>query len=379
MDQVFCVSKIYDAATSESQWEETMDVIAAYTGAKAGVAFSTNVHIGGDRHSLRGSRVWRDVGPERMAEIGEKFRQFDQQDFEKIADNSRLEVLHDADQWGVESLQQRPDIVYYGEHFGLGRRLASRLSDHPGWIEALTLQFDRSFEIVPMSSRQLMGGIVQHVSKVIELNRSFAVLEQRYKAVLMALDNVHIGICIAQGNGEILVANQEAERILEDRDALWLSLDKKLTFRDPEQSTQLQLAISLAVGTTGGSGSQVETLMDAERASGKRSVLIEVTPLSDGLQEIGNNFHGALIYLIDPENPAPIKIERLALACGLSEAEAAVCERLAHGWKNSDIAEDRNVSIDTIKTQVAQVFNKAGVSNRSELIRLILKSSPPVS
>jgi len=274
-----------------------MDVIAAYTGAKAGVAFSTNVHIGGDRHSLRGSRVWRDVGPERMAEIGEKFRQFDQQDFEKIADNSRLEVLHDADQWGVESLQQRPDIVYYGEHFGLGRRLASRLSDHPGWIEALTLQFDRSFEIVPMSSRQLMGGIVQ-----------------------------------------------------------------QLTFRDPEQSTQLQLAISLAVGTTGGSGSQVETLMDAERASGKRSVLIEVTPLSDGLQEIGNNFHGALIYLIDPENP---------LACGLSEAEAAVCERLAHGWKNSDIAEDRNVSIDTIKTQVAQVFNKAGVSNRSELIRLI--------
>lgn len=49
-----------------------------------------------------------------------------------------------------------------------------------------------------------MSGIVQHVAKVVELNRSFALLEQRYHAVLMALDNVHIGVCIAQRNGEIL-------------------------------------------------------------------------------------------------------------------------------------------------------------------------------
>ena len=118
--------------------------------------------------------------------------------------------------------------------------------------------------------------------------------------------------------------------------------------------------------------------MHAERASGKRAVLIEVAPLSDGLREIQLGFQGALIYLIDPENPVPIIIERLAVSCGLSEAESAVCERVAHGWKNSDIAEDRNVSLDTIKSQIASVFSKAKVSNRSELIRLILKTSPPV-
>lgn len=120
--------------------------------------------------------------------------------------------------------------------------------------------------------------------------------------------------------------------------SLELSSAKKLTFSEREQTAELQQAIDLAVGTIKGEASHVESLTHVERASGKRAVLIEVVPLSDVLREIQSNFQEALIYLIDPENPAPIKIERLALACWLSEAESAVCERVAYGWKNGDIA-----------------------------------------
>lgn len=378
MDQGFCISKIYDAATSDVQWEETMDVITSYAGAKAGIVFSTNMHLGGDWHSLKGSHLWREAPPEKMQYIAENFRQYEQEAFEEISQYDKNTVHHDADVWGKDTLNQRADITYYRNNFGLSRRLASRLSDHPNWMESLALQYDQKHELVPASSQQAMSGIVQHVSKVVELNRSFALLEQRYQAVLMALDNIHIGVCIAQRNGEIIISNQEADRILDAKDALWLSPAKKLSFREPQQSLKLQQAIELAVGASIGEGTQVETLMHAERPSAQRDVLIEVAPISDGLREIQNNFQGALIYLIDPENPAPIKIERLAISCGLSGAESAVCERVAHGWKNSDIAEDRNVSLDTIKTQVAHVLSKTGVANRSELIRLILKSSPPI-
>ena len=378
MDQRFCVSKIYDAVTSESQWEETMDVITSYAGAKAGIVFSTNMHLGGDWYSLKGSQLWREAPPEKMQHIAVNFLQYEQEAFERISQFEKNAVHHDADQWSLDVLNQRADIVYYRENFGLSRRLASRLSDHPNWMESLALQYDQKHALVPIASQQAMSGIVQHVSKVVELNRSFALLEQRYHAVLMALDNIHIGICIAQRNGEIIISNNEADRILDAKDALWLSAGKRLTFKEHEQSLELQQAIELAVGASVGQSSQVEKFMHAERASGQRDILIEVAPIADGLQEIQSNFQGALVYLIDPENPAPIKIERLALSCGLSEAESAVCERVAHGWKNSDIAEDRCVSLDTIKTQVAHVLAKTGVKNRSELIRLILKSSPPV-
>lgn len=378
MDQGFCISKIYDAATSDVQWEETMDVITDYAGAKSGIVISTDIHLGGNWHSLKGSQLWRETPPEKMQHIAENFRQYEQDAFQRISIFDKNTVHHDADIWGLDTLNQRPDIVYYRDNFGFSRRLASRLSDHPNWMESLALQYDQKHELVPVTSQQAMSGIVQHVSKVVELNRTFALLEQRHQAVLMALDNIHIGVCIVQRNGEVIISNKEAERILDAKDGLWLSPANKLTFKEREQSLKLQQAIELAVGTSVGQGSQVEMLMHAERASAQRDVLIEVTPITDGLREIQSNFQGALVYLIDPENPTPIKIERLALSCGLSKAESAVCERVAHGWKNSDIAEDRNVSLDTIKTQVAHVLSKTGVKNRSELIRLILKSSPPV-
>lgn len=378
MDRGFCISKIYDAVTSVSQWDETMDVIAQYTGAKGSAAISTDIHLGGDRHMLRLSQLWRNTTPDQMRHFNTTFKEYEQEAFSVIAQKNRLEILHDGDQWDLEELRQRPDMVYYRENFGTNRRLAAKLSDHPGWIETLTLQFDHQYNVVPDASRASMSNIVQHVAKVIELNRTFSLLEQRYQAVLMALDKVHIGICVAQRDGEIIIHNQEAHRILDARDGLSLSAAKRLAFNEREQSAELQLAIDLAAGTTRGEVEHVESLLYAERTSAMRAILIEVTPLTDGLTEIDLGFQGALIYIIDPENPAPLKVARLALACALSEAEAAVCERVAHGWKNADIAEDRNVSIDTIKTQIAHIFSKTGVSTRSELIRLILKSSPPI-
>jgi len=378
MDQGFCISKIYDAATSGAQWEETMDVISFYAGASAGIVISTNMHLGGDWHSLNGSQVWRNAPPEKMQHIATKFFKYEQEAFERISRYKRNTVHHDASEWGVDVLDQREDIKYYRENFGVSRRLASRLSDHPNWMESLVFQYDEKYKLVPESSQQAMSGIVQHVSKVVELNRTFALLEQRHQAVLAALDNIHIGVCIVQRNGEVIISNKEAERLLDAKDGLWLSPLKTIAFKEREQSARLQQAIELASDTTVGKGDQVEMLMHAKKDSALRDVLIEVTPIADGLREIQSNFQGALVYLIDPDNPAPIKIARLALSCGLSEAESAVCERVAHGWKNSDIAEDRNVSLDTIKTQVAHVLSKTGVKNRSELIRLILKSSPPV-
>lgn len=378
MKQGYCISKIYDAATSESQWDETMDVVAQYTGAKGCILLSTNVEAGGKWELSRPSKLWRQVPIEERNFIAKEFVKYDLEAWKLISQLDKHAIYHDGDNYEAESLDTRPDFVFYRENYGFNRRLGSRLTDHPSWMESITLQFEQTTHLVPQESQRALAGIVQHLAKVTELNRSFAVLEQRYQAVLMALDHIHIGVCIAQTNGEIILSNKEADRILDDKDSLWMSAEKKLTFREREKNAELQQAIVHAVGATGGEGSQVELLMHAERASGKRAVLIEVAPLSDGLREIQLGFQGALIYLIDPENPVPIKIERLALACGLSEAESAVCERVAHGWKNGDIAEDRNVSLDTIKTQIAHVFSKTGVSNRSELIRLILKSSPPV-
>jgi DNA-binding CsgD family transcriptional regulator len=53
----------------------------------------------------------------------------------------------------------------------------------------------------------------------------------------------------------------------------------------------------------------------------------------------------------------------------LSRAEAAVAEQLCEGKTLAQIATLRGVSVNTVKTQVRQVFRKLNVDSRVALVR----------
>lgn len=379
MDRGLCSSKIYDAATSESLWDDAMDTVAEFTGAKAGVLFTHGFNITNEWKRHKASTLWRSTSDTQRAYIGSEFGEYDACARERILESQKLVIHHEGSNGDIDLLNQRPDMVYFREHFGIARRLATKLSDHPGWNELLILQFDKKHRSVPQHCKDALAGIAHHIAKAAELSRSFAYLEDRYQAALSALDHVLVGVCIAMPNGEIILANHEARQLFDAHDAVWLSPEKILTSHQHQTALEIKAAVSAAVGAAVGDSPRTETLLSIERSSDLRPVLVEVTPITDSLGELHSNFKGALIYLIDPENPAPLKIERLATQCGLSEAESVVCERVAHGWTNNHIADDRNVTPETIKSQIATVFSKTSVKNRSELVRLILKSSPPVS
>lgn len=62
----------------------------------------------------------------------------------------------------------------------------------------------------------------------------------------------------------------------------------------------------------------------------------------------------------------------------LSNTEKEVLELLAKGLSNAEIAEQRHVSLNTIKTHVSNIYRKIGISRRAELIALFhAKQSHP--
>lgn len=372
------ISRIYDASTSDNDWGEAMDALTYYVGAKASILLMHGSNIAGDWHRQKASELWRSTSLSQRVCVATMFDAYDAEARQRILSGEKLLLHSDTDLWSVEELKKRPDLIYYQEKFGVRRRLATRLSDHPGWAEVLALQFDQKYSCVSQSSRQALSEVVQHVAKAVELNRSFALLQNRYHAVLSVLDHVLVGVCIAMPNGEIIIANREAQRIFDLRDSVWLSDDCFLVSRHHDIASQIKRAVAAAVSAAEGEVSSTECLFNIVRVTDSSNILVEVSPIRDSLGELQSNFEGALIYLIDPDGPAPIKIERFALQCGLSVTEAVVCELVANGWTNCDIADDRNVSPCTVKSQIASVFSKTCVRNRSELVRLILKSSPPV-
>lgn len=372
-----CLLKIYNAATSNNMWDESMDAIAHHTGA-VGAILVQNQNGLFDLAPRRVSKVWRSMPPDILQTAVTESNKYEGDAWNQIALTPALNLILDTAASSAELLDARPDLTLLREAVGMRRRAAMNLSKHPGYVEILGLQFDQQFPQLTSEHKSTITGIAPHVAKVAEISRTFSILEQRYQAVLLALDNVHIGVCIVRHKAEAILINKEARRILDERDGLFLASDNRLRCTKKDESAELIHAINSAMSTLDGSGNQTEWLIPVKRADNRKPILVEVTPITDGLSEIDRGFQGALVYLIDPENSAPLKISRVASVCQFTPAETAVCECLTHGWTNGDIADDRGVGVETVKSQVASILSKTGTRNRSELIRLILKISPPV-
>ena len=64
-------------------------------------------------------------------------------------------------------------------------------------------------------------------------------------------------------------------------------------------------------------------------------------------------------------------LEKSISSFSLSEREADVLRLVADGRSNSEISEQIHVSVSTVKKHVYNIFNKAGVNSRAQLLNLI--------
>lgn len=70
------------------------------------------------------------------------------------------------------------------------------------------------------------------------------------------------------------------------------------------------------------------------------------------------------VYLTDPERPVPIAIDTLMNVYSLTEREAKVAIAIANGRDVSEIAEMHHVSVQTVRSQLKNIFSKTGVNRR---------------
>ena len=102
------------------------------------------------------------------------------------------------------------------------------------------------------------------------------------------------------------------------------------------------------------------------------------------LYENKQNFSSAelekkLQSLLVKTNITPLLDERVkeaALLFSLSDREFDVVKEMIVGRGNLEIAENLSVSISTIKKHVYNIFNKAGVNSRTQLLNLIYNLEP---
>ena len=73
-----------------------------------------------------------------------------------------------------------------------------------------------------------------------------------------------------------------------------------------------------------------------------------------------------------------VAVEGLAQSYALTATETLVCQMIAQGIKLRDIADSRNVSLETIKTQSRAIYTKTQTRNRHELVQRAQSIVPPL-
>ena len=83
-----------------------------------------------------------------------------------------------------------------------------------------------------------------------------------------------------------------------------------------------------------------------------------------------------MLQIVDPEQQRLPSAERIRHLFGLSPAEATLCEYLLNGYTLKEVAIERNVSVNTVREQMRNVFIKTGYKRQAELIAAILRAIP---
>jgi DNA-binding CsgD family transcriptional regulator len=370
---------VYDAAINPGRWRRALDAVSRAVDAKA-IALLIRRPDPSERDlQMLNSTYLNFVRSPWGIYYGLRLSRLQDPDWTFLSEQPAHQPTADTSIGpSAEELDRRPDYAFLRKRLGVGRRIGVRLNADKVWFDAMSLAFDATARSVPAEAMEQTRLLLPHLTKAVEIGRTFAQLKSRYSAVLTALDRVKTGLAIALPSGDIIVENQEARRIFDLADGLTKSREGQLRCRDPEQTAELAAAITKAGQTARGEQEVSECLLAVKRGSGFSPFLVDVVPLKDSKAELDGPLEGALITIIDPDRVPYLKIERFVALYDLTQAEAEIFALIVQGLQIGDIAESRNTSPVTVKNQISAILAKTGVHRRSELIRLVIKVLPPV-
>jgi DNA-binding CsgD family transcriptional regulator len=181
-----------------------------------------------------------------------------------------------------------------------------------------------------------------------------------HRGYLQILDSLALGVLIVDAARRVIFANHRAERVLRRGDVLTVS-HGRLRAADPQGRAELERLIEAVVASEAGT----EGVLALQRPSGE-PVFLLVRPLGEDAEE-------TLLLISDSEiSPEPrTDIGRLY---GLTPAEGRLLDSLLRGRSLAEHARAEGTSVNTVKSQLRQIFAKTGYCRQAQLIGGLLKN-----
>ncbi len=375
------ITRIYDVVTAPTQWQAILNKITDSFGARA-----ANIFYGDSQHpELHGSLLSDLINgaldkPENVAILATERNLYTAvpEIIETPSITNMVELLRQYDRLGYPPMQLDGLHRWLRETYGIYHRMTAPLNHRPNYFDFLTLHFGDECEGPPPGVSSQCNRLLPHLAKAIEINRPFALLEARYRAVLEVLDRLQLGVILLGQDQSLWLKNEAADRILEHRDSIGIDHRGKLIGKGATVAKILDDCFS---GLTGNADLSVPKSVRCRLPRGEVTGVVGDAYIAD-ISRLNNDEldsrSGFVMILVDPDRSGIVNLTSLASLFGLTRSEAAVCELVVKGYTNNEIADSRNVSPETVITQVKSLFAKTNSHRRGDLVHLAHSVNIPV-
>ncbi|MBO9196981.1 hypothetical protein J5277_22980 [Rhizobium sp. 16-449-1b] len=364
MDCNSLISDIYDASTSDQDWSSLGQRLFRFFGAEAGTfrfrdgdGRYTNVFQTSSPDEDSYSSYYLHIDPVRSATSHMK----------PAASGAETVVVVDEI---VDSERYRRSEFY--QDFARPNGRENMLIGLVGDSDHTIISFFRDGRAFGSRERTALEQLMPHVRRGLRMRQKLFESELASRLTYAAFEALPGSAVVVDGDCNVLFANTAATKTLSHKD-IPISLSKALTTGgtrlvvDRGEGAKIRQIVHSAAN--GGSGGAVRIEFDATENYRIGQLAVFVTPLPAQGTVLGVGTP-ALVLINDISQPRSAPPRVFSELFGLSAAEGAVAAALLGGQTAEIVARDREVSLDTVRTQIRTVLRKTDAANLRDFERI---------
>jgi len=357
------VGQIYDAAFDAEIWPELLEIFSEFCGVESAAMVTTDPHVNFS------SVVAPRADPSVIADYGAYWWEFDPTRL--ATDHAPVGQITSLDNTGRDEFYASGFYNDFWRHSGLGSEqlAANLLSDNKGAFVSLALHPSRHHDQVDDEILQRFAFLVPHLIRAAGISGKVRRLELE-KSILDCRRNPdHAGTIIVNARGQLLYADEAADKLLASRSGVDI-VAQRIRLATDRDNVRLYEAITACLETR--PDTPAGQRIHPKGNSSCPSLTIDVLPFRGTTTHIGAPCTAVMLLIEQPDQGRNEQIARLRSRFGFTPAEAKLALEMLRGDGRAAAAARCGISINTARTQLTQIFQKANVKRQAELIKVLM-------
>lgn len=368
------IRQIYAAAYDPTQWVGVMERLAIAVGGLRGclTRIDMDTNAGVEAILLRSDPAWVDAYSQHFSSVNI---------FMSSKTNAGAEGEWQPTVMTEEYGLEREDYLgseYYNDFMrpqDVDRALFIQLG-RSGSVASNINIGRRTGEVFDVSDLEFAARMQPHMIRAYEIGRRLAGPLGVIRNLADAFQQSSHAVFLVEGDGALTYANAVAERLL-SRDSGLSVINGRLTPGHSEAARQFEKLIGQAARRD---GTRSGGTMSIPRSNARFPLAVRTAPLPLDDGAIHRASAPVLVCVTDLEAQVIAPSGELRDLFGLTVAEIRLAAAVFEGLSLPEAAEQFGISINTVRFQLARIFDKTGVSRQAELVKLMMRlSSSPAS